>query len=158
MFFSRNNRPDTIIPPIGDGTSTKYEEIFDPQSGTYKLVEAGKEDLFSLVQASKQETLVYNIIDRYQRGDVTALSQRVGQYMDVVGMPKNMMEAHAVMLDIERKFNALSPDVKSKFGNDVNVFIDTVSHSTPDKLQEIFGVSAAVVDNVEKGDDVNVEK
>lgn len=154
-FFSRLNRPKAVVPPIGDGTAPKYEEVFE--NGSYKLVVSGKENLFDLVQASKEETLVYNIIDRYQRGDVTALQQRVGQYMDVVGMPKNLAEAHAVMLDVERKFNALSPDVKSKFGNDVNVFIETVSHSTPDKLQEIFGVAAEVT-KVEKGDDVNVEE
>ena len=154
-FFSRINRPKTVVPPIGDGTAAEYEEVFE--NGHYYLRESGKTNLFDMVQASKEETLVYNIIARYQRGDVNALNQRVGQYMDVVGMPTNLAEAHQVMLDVQRKFESLSPDVKSKFDNDVNVFVDAVSHATPDKLKQYFGVTQAQVDNVKDGD-TNVEK
>lgn len=154
-FYSRTNRPVALAPPIGDGTAPKYEEFFE--NGQYSLKETGKENLFEFVQASKEETLVYNILARYQRGDLNALNQRVGQYMDVVGMPTNLAEAHAVMLDVQRKFENLSPEIKSKFDNDVNVFVDAVSHATPDKLQEYFGVTQAQVDNVKEGEN-NVEK
>lgn len=149
-FFSRTNRPPTVVPPIGDGTAPKYEELFE--NGEYVLKETGRENLHEFVQASKEETLVYNIIARYQRGDLNALNQRVGQYMDVVGMPTNLVEAHRVMLDVQRKFDNLAPDIKSKFDNDVNVFVDVVSHATPDKLREYFGVSSSDVSNVKDGD------
>lgn len=155
IFFSRTNRPPAVVPPIGDGTAPKYEEFFE--NGQYILKETDKENLFEFVQASKEETLVYNIISRYQRGDLNALTQRVGQYMDVVGMPTNLAEAHAVMLDVQRKFDNLAPDIKSKFDNDVNVFVEAVSHATPDKLKEYFGVTKAQVDVVKDGDN-NVEK
>lgn len=153
-FFSRTNRPPTVVPPIGDGTAPVYEEFFE--NGQYDLRETGKENLFDFVQASKEETLVYNIIERYRRGDLTALSQRVGQFIDVVGMPTNLAEAHQVMLDVQRKFETLAPDVKSKFDNDVNVFVDVVSHSTPDKLRELFGVTASDVKSVVKDGEVDV--
>lgn len=151
-FFSRNDRPVTKVPPIGDGTAPKYEEFFE--NGQYFLKETGKENLFDFVQASKEETLVYNIISRYQRGDLNALNQRVGQYMDVVGMPTNLAEAHAVMLDVQRKFDSLSPEIKSKFDNDVNVFVDAVSHATPAKLQEYFGVTQQQIDVVKEGENI----
>lgn len=150
-FFSRTNRPPAVVPPIGDGTAPIYEEFFE--NGQYVLKKTGKEDLHAFVQASKEETLVYNIISRYQRGDLDALNQRIGQYVDVVGMPTNLAEAHQVMLDVQRKFDSLTPDVKRKFDNDVNVFVDVVSHSTPDKLRDIFGVHDSKVNVVKDGED-----
>lgn len=142
-FFSRLNRPVAVVPPIGDGTAPIYEEIFE--NGHVYLKKTGSENLFEFVQASKEETLVYNIIARYRRGDLNALNQRAGQYIDVVGMPSNLAEAHAVMQDVQRKFNSLSPDVRKNFSNDVNVFIDVVSHSKPDELMSYFGVTKADV-------------
>lgn len=146
-FFSRNHRPVTKVPPIGNGTAPTYEEVFDPEIGEYRLIESGSDNLFDFVQASKEESLVYNIIAKYQRGDVNALNRCVGQYMDVVGMPTNLAEAHATMLDVERKFNSLSPEIRSNFDNDINVFIDVVSHATPEQLQGYFGVTPSDVAN-----------
>lgn len=149
-FFSRNNRPATVVSPIGDGSAPIYEEFFE--NGQYELRETGKDNLFDFVQSSKEESLVYNILERYQRGDLNALNRRVGQYIDVVGMPTNLAEAHRVVLDVQAKFNSLSPDVKKKFNNDVNVFVDTVVHSDVNKLRDLFGVTAKDVESVKDGD------
>lgn len=149
-FFSRLHRPVTVVPPIGDGTAPIYEEIVE--NGATVLRKTGEENLYDYVQASKEESLVYNIIARYQRGDVTALNQRVAQYMDVVGMPTNLAEAYSTMIDVQRKFDSLSPDMKKKFDNDVNVFVDVVSHATTAQLQDIFGVTQEQVNVVKDGD------
>ena len=148
-FYSRNDRPVAKVPPIGDGTAPIYEEVFE--NGVYSLRETGSENLFDFVQASKEESLVYNIIARYQRGDVNALNRCQGQYMDVVGMPTNLAEAHATILDVQRKFNSLDPEIRSNFNNDVNVFIDVVAHSTPDALASYFNVTPVNTD-VKDGD------
>lgn len=150
IFFSRNHRPMTLVPPIGDGTAPIYEEIIE--NGVTVLKKTGVDNLFEYVQSSKEESLVYNIISRYQRGDITALSQRVGQYMDVVGMPTNLAEAYSTMLDVRAKFDALPVDIRKQFNNDINVFIDVVSHATPEQLQGIFGVTQAQVNEVKDGD------
>lgn len=149
-FYSRTHRPVTVVPPIGDGTAPIYEEIVE--NGATVLKATGKDNLYDIVQASKEESLVYNIIARYQRGDINALNQRVTQYMDVVGMPTNLAEAYSTMIDVQRKFDSLSPEMKKKFDNDVNVFVDVVSHATPTQLQDIFGVTQAQVDIVKEGD------
>lgn len=138
-FYSRLNRPVAVVPPIGDGTAPIYEEIFE--NGHSRLKKTGSENLFEFVQSSKEETLVYNIIARYRRGDVNALNQRAGQYLDVVGMPTNLAEAYSVMQDVQRKFDSLAPEVRKNFSNDVNVFIDVVTHSKPDELISYFGVT-----------------
>lgn len=153
-FYSRNNRPATIVHPVGDGTTPKYEEV--TRDGRTFLEETGKDNLFEFVQASKEETLVYNIIARYQRGDVTALHKRVGQFMDVVGMPTNLAEAHQVLISQRRVFDSLPVDVRKKFDDDFNVYVETVAKSTPAQLQTLFGVTSSDVathnDDVKDGD------
>ena len=142
-MYSRFNRPKAVVPPIGDGTSPVFEEVFE--NGYSKLVVVRRDNLFDFVQASKADTLVYNIISRYQRGDLNALNQRFGQFMDVVGMPTNLAEAYATMIDVQRKFDMLDSDLKAKFDNNVNVFVSKVSTATADDLRTIFGVSNETV-------------
>lgn len=150
IFASRLNRPQTILSPMGDGSAQKYEESFE--DGFPHLVPAGKDNLFEYVQASKDECLVSNIIERYKRGDVDVLNRRAGQYMDVVGMPTNLAEAHQVMIDVQRKFDSLDPEVRKNFDNDINVFVDKVSHATGDQLKDLFGVTDKQIESVKDGD------
>lgn len=153
-FFSRNNRPATIVHPVGDGTTPVYEEV--TRDGRTVLEATGKDNLFEFVQASKEETLVYNIISRYQRGDVNALHQRVGQYMDVVGMPTNLAEAHQVLISQRRVFDSLPVEIRKKFDDDFNLYVATVAKSTPTELQTLFGVTSTDVathsEDVKDGD------
>lgn len=150
IFFSLLNRPKAKVPPIGDGTCPTYGEVV--KNGHARLEITGKDNLYEYVQASKEECSIYNILARYQRGDTDVLNRRVGQYLDVVGMPTNMAEAYRVMNDVKRKFDALTPDIRKMFDNNVNVFVDKVSHATPDGLREMFGVTAEQVDKVKDGD------
>ena len=149
-FFSRLNRPTAKVSPIGDGTTPTYGEFVE--DGRTVLKVTGKDNLFEYVQASKSECDIYTILARYQRGDVDVLNSRVGQYLDVVGMPTNMAEAYRLMNDVKYKFDTLSPDIRKKFDNSVDVFVDKVSHATPDQLRELFGVTAEQVDKVKDGD------
>lgn len=148
-FFSRLNRPATIPHPVGDGTAPIYEEFVE--DGHRVLKETGRDNLFDYVQASKDDCDIYNIIARYQRGDVNVLARRQGQFLDVVGLPTNMAEAHQLMIDVERKFNALDPEIRKKFDNSVDVFVDKVVHSDEAGLRDLFGIP---VDNndVKDGD------
>lgn len=131
VIHHRFNRPKTIPWPIGDGTAPIFEETFE--NGVRVLRETGRDPLNEFVQASLPETLVYNILARYQRGDEMALHKTMGQFMDVVGMPTNLAEAHQAIIDIENKFNTLSADVKACFNNSVDEFIDAVANG---KLNE----------------------
>lgn len=143
-FFSRLNRLETIPHPVGDGTAPIYEEFVE--DGHRVLKETGRENLFDYVQASKDECDIYNILARYQRGDVDVLNRRQGQYLDVVGLPTNMAEAHQLMIDVERKFNSLDPEIRKKFDNSVDVFVDKLAHSDEAGLRDLFGIPAENTD------------
>lgn len=117
----------------------------------------GKDNLFEFVQASKEESLVYNIISRYQRGDLMALNQRVGQYMDVVGMPTNLAEAHQAVIDARRTFDGLPADIRKKFDNSFDLYLEQVAKSTPEQIQALFGLTPADVATTDvKDGDVDV--
>lgn len=154
VIFSRFNRPSVVSPAVGDGTAPVFEKRL--VDGHYRLVETGKTNLFDYVQASKEDTLIYNLIDRFARGDVSALSQRVGQYLDVVGLPSTLAEAQQLMIDVQNKFDHLDADVKAKFDNSVSVYVNSVAKSSPDQLRELFGITKQDVDKHKKDGDVDV--
>ena len=156
VIFSRFNRPKTVSLDAGDGTAPVYEKRL--VNGRFRLVQTGVTNLFDFVQASKEDTLIYNLIDRFARGDVSALSQRVGQYLDVVGLPSTLAEAQQLMIDVQRKFDHLDADVKAKFDNSVSVYVNSIAKSSPDELCAYFGITKQDVDDHKKGSDVGVKE
>lgn len=143
IFYTRYNRPKAVVPPIGDGTAPVYEEVV--KDGRRTLEITGKDNLFEVVQSSKEESLVYNIIARYQRGDLMALNQRVGQYMDVVGMPTNLAEAHQAVIDARRTFDSLPAEIRKKFDNSFDLYLEQVAKAKPEEIQAMFGLTPADV-------------
>lgn len=154
VIFSRFNRPKTVSPVVGDGTAPVYEKRL--VDGRQRLIQTGLTNLFDFVQASKDDTLIYNLIDRFCKGDVSALAQRVGQYLDVVGLPSTLAEAQQLMIDVQNKFDHLPADVRAKFDNSVNVYVDSIAKSSPDQLRELFNVTKSDVDKHIKDGDVSV--
>lgn len=136
-FFSRCNRPATVPVPVGNVTTPTYEERL--VDGVHRLVKVGMTNLFGYVQSSKEETLIYNLLDRFAKGDPTALMAKRGQFLDVVGMPSTLAEAQQLMINATEKFNALPADVRAKFDNDVHKYVSQVANASLDDLKEMFG-------------------
>lgn len=127
-FYSLLNRPDAVPQSFGDGTDPVHEvQLVD---GVNSLVEVGRTSLFDYVQASKEDTLIYNILARYERGDESVLNKSPGVYADVVGMPTNLAEAKASIIRFENIFENLSAEDKAKFNNNVNEFLEAVVMSS----------------------------
>lgn len=134
-FYSRNHKPCRRFTPSSlDGLAPVYEERFDT-NGAICLVETGKTDLNAFIQASKESTLVYNILDRFQRGDVGVLDKVRGFFADVTDMPNSLMEAHQLVTRIANGFDSLPSDIKSEFGNDVNGMLKAIDDG---KFSEIL--------------------
>lgn len=133
-FYSLLNRPKTIPAVVGNGVQPVFEEqIVD---GVSALVEVGETSLFEFVQASKDDTEIYNILARYERGDVGALSKSQGVFADVVGMPTNLAEAKASIIKFESMFENLPAEEKAKFNNNVNEFLMAVATAEPAPVEK----------------------
>lgn len=144
-FYSRNHKPcRRFTPSSTDGLAPVYEERFD-SNGAIHLVETGKTDLNAFIQASKESTLVYNILDRFQRGDVGVLDQVRGFFADVTDMPNSLMEAHQLVTRIANGFDSLPSDIKSEFGNDVNGMLKAIDNGKFAEIMSKFTKTEAPV-------------
>lgn len=135
-FFSRCIRPSTIANPFGNGERSIFEERVE--NGQRRLVVTGKEDFKSFIEASKEETLIKNIIKRFENGDVTAISKTQGFYGDVTGMPSNLAEAQNFLINLQNNFDSLPGDIKEKFGNSFDNYVKEVSNMDIDTFNKHF--------------------
>lgn len=148
-FGTRFNRPDVIPSPVGNGERDIFEErVVD---GVKQLVVTGKENFKAFIEASKNETLISNIMKRFEQGDVAALSRVQGFYGDVTGMPSNLAEAQNMLIFLENKFNALPLDIKKKFDNSFDKYVQDISNATVDQFKDLFNLNpieeSVVVEN-----------
>ena len=147
MFNSRSSRPcsNDFSSPRGNGERVIFEErIVD---GSKQLVATGKESLKDFIEASKSETLISNIIKRFEQGDINVLSKVQGFYADVTDMPSDLASAQRHLITLEDKFNNLPSEVKTRFDNSFNKFVEEVSHSSIDDFAKIFGFDTSISEN-----------
>ena len=148
---SRFYRPVACFSCFGDGTAPEYEEHI--VEGIRKLVEVGRTNSYDFIQKSLADTLVYNILDKFQRGNLDVLNQRIGQYVDVTGLPKSLAEAENIIISSNRFFDSLPVDIKHKFNNSSSAFLQSFSDgSFVEKMPELFKKQNIVKNPVVKED------
>lgn len=153
-FYSRNNLPKTIPQPKCDKLVPTYGREVD-ESGKVHIVQTGKTNLYEKIQASKEDCLVYNILDRFANGDVGVLNVHQGQYGDFTEMPKTLAEAQQTLIDAENYFNSLPLDVRKEFDHSVGQFLSSAAggklaerhayFKPPEVIQEAMKQNAAQV-------------
>ena len=99
-------RPDPVSSPTGDGFEIKREFQTLPD-GTRNLVEVGKTNAYEIIQASLEQSLIYNILRRHDAGDPSALAAVQGRYMDVSGLPTSLAEMQALVMSARDGFDQL---------------------------------------------------
>lgn len=138
-FGRRNCRWSPVPSPIGNGERSIFEERIE--NGKRSLVVTGKENLKDFIEASKAETLISNIMKRFEQGDVNALSRVQGFYGDVTSMPTNLADAQKVLINLETQFNSLPVDVRQKFDNSFDKYVQEVSNvKSVDEFNTLFNI------------------
>ena len=125
-FYSRSNLPVTIAQPKCEKIVPTYGKEID-KDGKVHIVETGKTNLYEKIQASKEDTLVYNILDRFNAGDVSVLQKNKGYYGDFTDMPKTLAEAQQSLITAENYFNSLPLDVRKEFNHSFSEFLSSAS-------------------------------
>lgn len=137
-FYSAFDRPKTRLSPMGSGERAVLE--VRKVNGVDTLVKTGSEDWKSFIESSKAETMISNIILRFQRGDVSALSRTQGFYGDVTGMPDSLRDAQNTLIDLRSKFDALPKDVRLKFDDNFEHYVSKVSNFSVADFAEAFNL------------------
>lgn len=115
--FACVSDPNSFVTNPGN----RYHVIFEPKinpDGTISLTEVGKEDIQAFIEEQRPTTDISYIVKKLQQGDTSVLNQSVPMFGDFTQMPKTYAESLQMVIDAERKFNALPVDVKNKFDND----------------------------------------
>lgn len=136
MFYSRNNRPKTIPQPECQETIPTFSLQINKSTGKKELVESGKTNLYEKIQASKDATLVYNIIDRYNAGDESVFNKAVGSYGNFTQMPSTLVEAQQKLIDAERTFEQLPITIREKYNNSYTEFLADITTGGETKIEK----------------------
>lgn len=144
IFRSRTSGHVSFHSPSPTGIASEFQERLD-YNGVAYLEKVGSKDLNAIVQASKESTLVYNIIDRFENGDISALSKSKGFFGDFLGMPSSLAEAHNLIVGIESKFKELPLKIREAFGNSAQLFARKLQDGS---YGEILGKIASSSDEI----------
>lgn len=134
--FSRFDRPATIPASFGTGIAPVFEERI--VNGVKQLVKVAEEPISPRIQEAKADCMIYNILARYQRGDLSALSANAGQFMDVTSMPTTLAEAQQKLIDVRNRFEQMPLEIRQQFGNSVDQFIEAVSTGNAKDILDAF--------------------
>ena len=93
-----------------------YSPVYD-ENGVLDLEPTGRENLYDYIQSHKDSVDIHKILQRFQQGDVSALTRVQGMYGDFTEMPKTYAEALNTVMSAEQQFNSLPVETRAKFGH-----------------------------------------
>ncbi len=114
-FDNRYRTPVRFHSEAGDPVKILYSPEFD-KNGVMTLKESGRENLYDFIQSHKDSVDIHKIMQRFEEGDVNALSKVQGQFGDFSQFPKTYAEMLNQVIEGENAFNGLPLEVREKFG------------------------------------------
>lgn len=128
----------------------RFRPIYTSQimdDGTIELVQTGVEDLQEIYNSQRDNCDVSILAERFLAGDESALHRGNPVFLDLLGMPKTLMEAYQIQQRASDAFANLPVEVREKFGQDFGRFLATAG--TP----EWFDVLKISKDDLRKESD-----
>lgn len=116
----------TTFSPTGSATSNTYGLHYE--AGKESLAVTGTTDTYSKIQASHEDTKIYNILKRYTNGDVEALSRTKGQYFDATVLPSSLAEAQHHLMNVSKQFDSLPDSVKREYNYSVTEYVEKIAN------------------------------
>ena len=113
---------DGLFSSAGDEYSPVYAEDVDKR-GVACIVQVSQEKIQDKIEACKEQTLIYNILNSFDDG--TLLNKAHGVYADLSAMPDNIHEAYKSVRDARMIFNGLDDSIKQRFNNSFDEFISS---------------------------------
>lgn len=137
-FFTRSKYPDTIAYPESKKIIPTFALEINKETGKKELVKSGATNIYEKIQASKDETLVYNILERFNNGDIEALNKARGIYGDFTNMPKTLAEAQQQLINAENTFNDLPIDVRKEFNYSTSEFLASMANGQFEQIMSKY--------------------
>lgn len=135
MIFHTQLNPAKVKPTI---SGSKEIDDYEPRltkNGSRKLVKkTTKKNIYDRIQANKEESEVYNIINKFtsdQRKEIiTMKASTTSEVYDLTQMPENLIQAKQMQLDAENKWRELPLNLRKEFNHDPNQFMAAMQDGT----------------------------
>lgn len=134
-FFTQwGELPPKKFTPEGSIYENKYAEEIN-ENGKKALKVTGQTNIYEIIQQDLENVNIYNILNRLSRGDLTALNQREGTYIDCTNMPTTLMDYQNIVLKAKQEFYELPVEVRKEFDNSPEQYVSEMgTQSFLDKL------------------------
>lgn len=137
-FKSRTNYPATIPMPQCSKIQPTFELKIDKETGKKELKKSGSTNIYEKIQAAKESTLIYNIIERYKQGYEEVLTKTKGIYADITQMPTSLAEAQQRLIDAENYFNKMPLELRKEFNNSYTEFLASINNGNIEKIAKKY--------------------
>lgn len=117
------------------------------KNGRIATFEKGKDNYYEYIQSFAESVDINKTIQKFINGDVNALNQRKGEFIDCTQFPTNYAEVLNVINNATNLFNSLSLDERAQFNFNLNEFIASIG---TDKYNEVLGVKPIKTEEVSK--------
>lgn len=113
-MYPKNYNPDKFV--SNPGQRYKPEYIGEPDdNGVIQLVKVGDTDLVELHQRDAFANDVNVLYQRFCNGDITALSQAQGTFMDTLGMPRDLRGMYDMVENYRNIYDNLTQEQKKDY-------------------------------------------
>lgn len=113
-MYPKGYDPNSFVSVSG----CRYKPIFEGMPGEgdkIELVQVGVRDLKEFHNRDAESCDINNIVQRFQNGDITALQQVQGSYLDLTGMPKDLRGMSEMIDGLRVSYDNLEKDIKDKY-------------------------------------------
>lgn len=152
MFKTQFDSRERVHANPGSTVRILYSPKFD-EKGVMSLVESGKENLYEFIQSHKESCDIHVILERFARGDVSALERVQGTYGDFSNMPRTYADMLNLVHSAEDAFSNLPVDERAKYGHSFERWL-TEFGPEPDKVADTQPAKPPVDQVVDKVADV----
>lgn len=140
MEFRTQFQPHSrVLARTGSRIKPVYSPVYD-ENGVIDLEQTGSENLYDYIQSHKDSVDIHKILQRFESGDVNALSRVQGFYGDFTEVPKTYAEALNAVISAETTFNSLPVETRAKFNHSFSQFLAQTGTAA---WLEAMGIKAA---------------
>ena len=126
MIF-RDKYTEFNITPTNPGTRFHNDykmKVFD--DGSRDLVVVGQIDTYEMIQSHRDSVDLKLTLERYARGDNSAINRRQAFFGDFTNMPTSLAELSQRILDAQDLFNSLDVEARREFDFDAGKFFASI--------------------------------
>lgn len=160
--FRTQYERERVTSELGSSVVATYALCVN-DDGSRELKQVGEKDLYGEIQSHKESVDIKSILTRYANGDVSALNQRVGMFIDATQFPKTYAEMYQRIQEGENFFKELPVEIRAEFNHNPMEFFSAIGTEKFSAFMDKYGKveqaappdqsAAVVVDQIVSGNE-----